>query len=273
MKRTLSLSLLALVALTLTVAASAQLTVRNLQPLPVDPEPPWPNYAPITWVDEDDPSLALTLDAKLVSSTPTQQNWVASAVSTSDGTLVVDLTVQTDYTASGTTYTAVATRYRNSWGFPPFGPQSFTATFTTNLNDDGSIAYDGPGVYTWFAAYLGANSLSPGSAGLTTFPARDITTDDPQAEPGGPVEVPNEEEEWTSNGCSGPCSDHWKDCCDPHDECYCKGGDATARLNCDNDFKECLRGMGMGKIKAGLYHKGVRLFGAKYFNCNDPQGC
>jgi|GEM_PF-5155470 len=278
MRQLFSVACLLLLAMSLPAALDAQLVLRQAIPLPVDPEPQWPNYAPITWTDANDPSLSLTLDGKLVAASATQQQWIASAVDTSDGSLVVDLTVQVDYTTSVTTYTAVATRYRNQWGFQSFGPEAFTGTFTTNLNADGTIQYDGVGLFTWFAAYLGANPLQWLSAGLTTLPQRDVTgTPDAQpGEPSGPIdptEVPTNEEGWTSNGCSGPCSDHWKPCCDVHDGCYCEGGDATDRLNCDNDFKQCLKGMGMGKIKAGFYHKGVRLFGGKHFNCTDPMGC
>jgi hypothetical protein len=83
-----------------------------------------------------------------------------------------------------------------------------------------------------------------------------------------------------ANGCGGNdllgalVPNLWfKDCCDAHDICYCKGGTETDRSNCDGAFFSCMSGKceSMGLLKnwcmgmASIYYRAVRKFGKKYF--------
>ncbi len=241
----------------------------SAQQVPTDPEPLWPEISPFDWVWPENPNITLTLSAILLSDTGGQQSWSAQAVDTRTGNLVVDMQGTVTYGSSVTSYKIRTQRFTNRWGFPPIAPKVFAEDFPTEYDSDGGIVKATVGTFTWFAAYVGSNPLTSPLTGLV-----EPVPQKPLFEPGDEIpDIPEEPGEWTANGCSGPCSNHWKACCDVHDECYCKGGDATARKNCDENFKACLQGMGMSNWKAGLYHKGVRLFGASHFNCTDPMGC
>ncbi|MCB1033270.1 MAG: hypothetical protein KDD47_05490 [Acidobacteria bacterium] len=246
--------------------------VAGAQTIPADPEPDWPDVSPFDWVWPENTNITLTLSANLLSDTGGQQSWSAMAIDTTTGNRVVTMRGTVTYGRSVTTYKITAQRFTNRWGFPAFGPKVFSQDFVTEYDADGNIATATVGTFTWFSAYVGSNPLTNPITGLLfPVPRKPMLDGRTLAEPGD--DLPQEPGEWTSNGCSGPCSNHWKPCCDVHDECYCKGGDATDRKNCDENFKACLQGMGMSNWKAGLYHKGVRVFGASHFNCTDPMGC
>jgi hypothetical protein len=229
-----------------------------------DPEPPWPEISPFLWQDAANPDLMLTLTATLVAVSGNVHTWKARAVDTTNGQLVAEIDAVIEYGEPNTTYTATYRRLRNRWNFPPLPLTKKKLSFPTLHGDDGAILEATVGELTWYATFLGANPLDIPTLGAVPFTLDQVFVDDPEPKPIG---------EWKSNGCNKPCSNHWKACCDVHDACYCKGGDATARKNCDDDFKQCLTNAGMSNWKAGLYHKAVRLFGGSHFNCTDPRGC
>jgi hypothetical protein len=230
-----------------------------------DPEPPWPEVSPFHWQDAANPNLTLTLTATLVAVSGEVHTWKAKAVDTTNGLLVAEIGAVIEYGEPNTVYTVTYRRYRNRWNFPPLPLTTKRIAFPTQHTDDGDIDYDTVGKLTWYATFLGGNPLDiPILAPVDVDLDLALTIAKPDPKPVG---------EWVSNGCNKPCSNHWKACCDVHDACYCKGGDATDRKNCDDDFKQCLQNAGMSGWKAGLYHKAVRLFGESHFNCTDPMGC
>ena len=73
--------------------------------------------------------------------------------------------------------------------------------------------------------------------------------------------------EWKTNGCSFVPDFDFEECCNRHDICYCIGGDAAARLSCDQELRDWIADDGFIRgILAGIYYAGVRAFGGAFFN-------
>jgi hypothetical protein len=68
-----------------------------------------------------------------------------------------------------------------------------------------------------------------------------------------------------SNGCTMVPDFDFKECCDAHDRCYCRGGDEDDRLNCDIQLYECIKSKGHDRL-AAIYYWGVRHLGESHFN-------
>tara|TARA_R110000824_G_scaffold153926_7_gene325742 strand:+ start:3177 stop:3758 length:582 start_codon:yes stop_codon:yes gene_type:complete len=72
------------------------------------------------------------------------------------------------------------------------------------------------------------------------------------------------------NGCGGsvriPGSGKYRGCCDEHDKCYCRGGDATDRKKCDARLYACLKNRGAFSATAMAYYASVRKYGKGHFN-------
>jgi hypothetical protein len=58
----------------------------------------------------------------------------------------------------------------------------------------------------------------------------------------------------------------WVDCCDAHDICYCMGGNDADRLNCDDDFYDCIVARTGDKKMAKNMYDAVRTHGHRYFS-------
>ncbi|TWT45270.1 tRNA3(Ser)-specific nuclease WapA precursor [Phycisphaerae bacterium RAS1] len=120
---------------------------------------------------------------------------------------------------------------------------------------------------------------------MPTPPRPDPTPPLP-APPLTPAPAPEPKSGCTSppNGCTGvgPGPYDFTQCCNGHDKCYCTCG--TPRHECDNDFLDCMVEHCRSSwpnvddqrrclFMAGLYYRGVRMFGSPFYDSAQDDAC
>ena len=77
--------------------------------------------------------------------------------------------------------------------------------------------------------------------------------------------MPTQKQDCVPNGCTKWPDASYKDCCDAHDLCYCKGGNEHDRLQCDIALFDCVKER-TNSAYAFLMYMGVRKLGVSHFN-------
>ncbi len=199
-------------------------------------EPPWPDESPLFWTSPDDPEMSLIATATLIDEAGDLQVWHGEAIDAMTGDLIVSLDATITYSDAGALWDVTFERFANRFGFDPIGRSNTVELFEPDPDGGDEIAV--PGDITWLMILLAANALT------LVLSA------------GG----------WKPNGCNKPCSNKWILCCNPHDACYCVGGNEANRKFCDIAFAVCLALAGMPAKSVKAYYRGVRLFGGWFFN-------